>query len=102
MQDLFRYELSSHPSSLFEASGFMRQAKKATLSDAIWTTVNGNEVPSIALKLSGEQKMVQHVIDGGRVTLTSIAVATLCNIPWNLFRVCGLCQKKLQYPNRRF
>ena len=33
MQDLFRYELSSHPSSLLEASGFMRQAKKATLTD---------------------------------------------------------------------
>ena len=33
MQDLFRYERSNHPSSLFEASGFMRQAKKATLTD---------------------------------------------------------------------
>ena len=35
-QEIFRYELCSFPSALFESSSLMRAANKATLTDAIW------------------------------------------------------------------
>ncbi|VDI77901.1 Hypothetical predicted protein [Mytilus galloprovincialis] len=34
--EIFSYELSSQPSSMFDSSGFMRAASKSTLADAIW------------------------------------------------------------------
>ncbi|CAC5362548.1 unnamed protein product [Mytilus coruscus] len=34
--EIFGYELSSQPSSMFDSSGFMRSASKSTLADAIW------------------------------------------------------------------
>uniref|UniRef100_K1PNZ9 Uncharacterized protein n=1 Tax=Magallana gigas TaxID=29159 RepID=K1PNZ9_MAGGI len=36
--ELFQYELSSFPSSMFEANGLLKQAAKATLGEAIWST----------------------------------------------------------------
>ncbi|CAG2195214.1 unnamed protein product [Mytilus edulis] len=34
--EIFSYELSSQPSSMFDSSGFMRAASKSTLADTIW------------------------------------------------------------------
>lgn len=36
--ELFQYELSSFPSSMFEANGLLKQAAKATLGEAMWST----------------------------------------------------------------
>ena len=38
MSELFKFQLSSHPSSLFDKSGMPREAEhKSNLADAIWT-----------------------------------------------------------------
>ncbi|CAC5386694.1 unnamed protein product [Mytilus coruscus] len=64
--ELFEYELSSFPSSLFEANGLPKQAAKATLADAIWNMddCHAQELP---------ETNVVHVIDGGSL---------LYRIPW--------------------
>lgn len=36
LSDIFQYELCSFPSSLFDNTGFLREAQKSTLADAIW------------------------------------------------------------------
>ena len=45
--ELFSYELSSFPSSMFEANGLPKQAAIATLGEAIWTMgdCQSSEVP---------------------------------------------------------
>ncbi|WAR17805.1 hypothetical protein MAR_032399 [Mya arenaria] len=53
----FEYELSSVPSTLFDACGFPKQPQKATLADAIWSLGN----------CSGEEsdhQQYQYVLDG--------------------------------------
>ena len=54
---VFEYELSTVPSSLFDASGFPRQPQKASLADAIWSLGD----------CKGEDftDQVCHVLDGG-------------------------------------
>ena len=37
MSELFEFELSSHPSSLFDNFGMPQEAHKSNLVDAIWT-----------------------------------------------------------------
>ncbi|CAC5384538.1 unnamed protein product [Mytilus coruscus] len=64
--ELFEYELSSFPSSLFKANGLPKQEGKATLADAIW---NMNDCHAQDLP---ETNIVQ-VIDGGSL---------LYRIPW--------------------
>ncbi|CAG2256238.1 unnamed protein product [Mytilus edulis] len=64
--ELFEYELSSFPSSLFEANGLPKQAAKATLADAIWNIgdCQAQELP---------ETNIVHVIDGESL---------LYRIPW--------------------
>ena len=42
----FKHELSTHPSALFEPNGFMREADKPSLADAIWNTSKATEMPT--------------------------------------------------------
>ena len=58
MTELFKYELSSFPSSMFESNRFLRQAAKSTLANAIW---NSGTRQAANLPTSD----VVHVIDGG-------------------------------------
>ena len=37
ISEVFKYELSSIPSSLFDNSGFMREPQKSALAQAIWS-----------------------------------------------------------------
>ena len=37
VEDIFKYELSGYPASLFDSSGLLREANKPLLADAIWT-----------------------------------------------------------------
>jgi hypothetical protein len=58
MTELFKYELSSFPSSMFESNGFLRQVPKSTLADAIW---NSGTCQATNLPTSNDA----NVIDGG-------------------------------------
>ena len=61
-KELFRYELCSFPSSLFESPDFLRQPNKASLADELWMLLPASGyVPGD----SSEPKDVQFVIDGG-------------------------------------
>ena len=55
----FKYELSTHPSALFEPNGLMRDADKPALADAIWNTAKATEMP----KPSNREEM-NYVLDG--------------------------------------
>ena len=66
VEDLFRYELCSHPSSLFDTSGLLRAANKPSLSNAIWQ-LGTCGVDEIA------QENVNYVLDGGSL---------IHRIPW--------------------
>lgn len=57
MSELFKFELSSHPSSLFDNSGMPREAHKSTLADAIWKS---GECGVDALPVD-----TKYVLDGG-------------------------------------
>lgn len=60
-KELFRYELCSFPSSLFETPDFLRQPNKAALADELWKLVIANgTAPSLSVLND-----VQFVIDGG-------------------------------------
>ena len=62
IKELFRYELCSFPSSLFETPDSLRQPNKASLADELWKFWPASGyVPGD----SSETKDVQFVIDGG-------------------------------------
>ena len=65
----FKYELSTHPSALFEPNGLMREADKPALADAIWNTAKATEMP----KPSNREEM-NYVLDGG---------ALIQRLPWS-------------------
>ena len=63
-KELFRYELCSFPSSLFESPDFLRQPNKASLADELWKCLPASGyVPGD----SSEPNDVQFVTDGGSV-----------------------------------
>ena len=66
--EVFKYELSSYPSSLFESLTFLRQANKSLLADEIWKSVSV-DTPGLAASDN-----LQYVLDGG---------ALLQKIPWS-------------------
>ena len=58
VEDLFRYELCGHLSSLFDSSGLIRQANKPSLANAIWELGNcGTD--------QVKEDDVHYVLDGG-------------------------------------
>ena len=66
VEDLFRYELCGHPSSLFDTSGLLREANKPLLANAIWEH-------GICGVDQVTQDNVQYVLDGGSL---------IHRIPW--------------------
>ncbi|VDI23946.1 Hypothetical predicted protein [Mytilus galloprovincialis] len=85
--ELFEYELSSFPSSLFEANGPPKQAAKATLADAIWNMgdCQAQELP---------ETNIVHVIDGGSL---------LYRIPWIKGQTFSqICMKYIDHIRKRF
>ena len=65
-EDLFRFELCSHPSALFDSSGLLRESQKSSLATSLWAQgdCSANE---------GFEE-VQYVLDGGSL---------LHRIPWS-------------------
>lgn len=75
--EIFAYELSSQPSSMFDSSGFMRSASKSTLADTIWNLGDCNtECTDI---------VYSYVVDGGSL---------MHKIPWTNGLTFGeICQR---------
>ena len=48
--------------SLFDASGFLREANKPPLADAIWAVTRGDETPVLC---EDESASMTYVLDGG-------------------------------------
>ena len=84
---LFRFELCSYPSALFDDSLMLRAPQKAILANAIWTRLP----PDIA----GPTGEVQHVLDGG---------ALLHRIAWphGFPTYRGICTLYCDYVSRYF
>ena len=59
----FKYELSTHPSALFEPNGLMREADKPSLTDAIWNTAKATEMPT-----PSNREEMNYVLDGGALS----------------------------------
>ena len=57
--EIFKYELCSQPSALFEPSGLLRES---VLADVIWTDRDGNQMPGPSLT---ELSSMQNVLDRG-------------------------------------
>ena len=56
ISEVFKYELSSIPSSLFDNAGLLREAQKSTLADALWKQGDCSY---------SQDKPTTYVIDGG-------------------------------------
>ena len=60
--EIFKYELCSQPSAIFEPSELLREAKKFVLADVSWTDCDGNQMPGPS---PTELSSMQNVLDGG-------------------------------------
>ena len=86
MYDLFRYELSNHPSSLFDTAGLPRQAQKSSLAESIWSV---GDCSADALPPN-----TYFVLDGGSL---------LHKFPWphkSTFQ--DICNMYVQYVQRKY
>ena len=84
--NMFSYELSTFPSSLFEPSGMPREANKPTLGDCIWNMGDCSciSLPSACL----------FVLDGGSL---------LQRLPWLKNATFeSICQSYVDYVTKRY
>lgn len=58
MEEIFKYELCNHPTSLFDKHGLLREATKSHLADALFSTVQMNMT-------GGDKPPDFQVLDGG-------------------------------------
>ena len=88
---MFRYELCSYPTALFDAPLMLRQPQKPVLADALWAKLTGDAT-------SGPSGDVRYVLDGG---------ALLHRIPWPrgsptykevCILYCNYIEKKVWHP----
>ena len=85
--DLFKYELATHPPSLFDNNGLPRQANKSQLADALWKLGTLEPVLSISTD-------VQYVLDGGSL---------LHHIPWRKDATFSdICQEYVIFMERHY
>lgn len=88
----FGFELSSHPTSLFDDSGLPREANKPALADALWVLSKQGE--STSEQPTDVPAGVQYVLDGG---------ALLQRIPWQKgMTVEEICQRYVNYVTARY
>ena len=89
ISEVFKYELSGVPSSLFDNTGLMREPQKSALAQAIWS--HGD--CSLDEDYQPEQT-INHVIDGGSL---------LQRIPWEKGSTFGdICNKYYEYLSQKF
>ena len=85
--EIFKYELCSVPSSLFESDGLPREAHKSTLAEALWNTADCS---------ASEEEMdnVDYVLDGGSL---------LHRIPWTRGDTfTSICKIYTNYVTRKY
>jgi hypothetical protein len=87
LPDIFRFELCSHPPSLFESRYVMRPANKPALADAIWALMPGDVVVAM-----GKSPYV--FIDGGSL---------LHRIPWQRGSTYNdICNMYTRYVTKKY
>ena len=62
VEDIFIYEQYAYPAALLDARGFLREANKPHLADAIWVVARGDETPVFC---EDEPASMTCVLDGG-------------------------------------
>ena len=76
----FIYEMSPHPSALFEPNGLMREADKPSLADAIWNTAKATEMPT-----PSNREEMNYVLGSG---------ALIQRLPWShnasFYSICNV------------
>ncbi|KAK6181968.1 hypothetical protein SNE40_009743 [Patella caerulea] len=88
VQEIFKYELCSNPSSLFEPSGLLRQANKPILADAVWALGRGNEMPA------PDEEDMSYVLDGGSL---------IQRLPWKRDETFdSICKSYVDYVIRKY
>jgi len=86
MGNVFNHELCPVPASLFDNTGCMREAQKATLAEAIWC------LGDCAANPESDENMV-YILDGGSL---------LHKIPWPRgYTFKGICQLYVDYVRKR-
>ena len=84
---LFKYELCSHPTALFDNVGLPRQPNKATLADALWEMVKEEQTEP-----NGDE--LHYVLDGG---------ALLQRLPWSRGETFeNICQMYVTYVTKHY
>ena len=84
-----KYELSTHPSALFEPNGLMREADKSSLADAIWNTAKATEMPT-----PSNREEMNYVLDGG---------ALIQRLPWSHnVTFDSICNKYVNYVEQKY
>ena len=84
---LFKYEMSSYPSALFDSSLLPRQANKSVLADAIWAQTESQQTPRPV-------EDVRYVVDGG---------ALIHRVIWpHGVTYDAVCSMYVQYVQRRY
>ncbi|KAK6172757.1 hypothetical protein SNE40_016353 [Patella caerulea] len=88
VQEIFKYELCSNLSSLFEPSGLLRQANKPILADAVWALGRGNEMPA------PDEEDMSYVLDGGSL---------IQRLPWKRDETFdSICKSYVDYVIRKY
>ena len=91
VEDIFKYELCAYPAALFDASGFLREANKPPLADAIWAVAHGDDTPVLC---EDESASMTYVLDGGSL---------LQRLPWQKeVTFDDLCQSYVDYVRRKY
>ena len=84
---MFKYELCSHPTALFDNVGLPREPNKSTLADALWEMVKQEQTEP-----NGDD--LQYVLDGG---------ALLQRLPWSRGETFeNICQMYVTYVTKRY
>lgn len=88
IEAVFKYELCSYPSSLFNSSLLLREADKPAFADAIWKLSEPHDCSNII------QGNIQYVLDGG---------ALLHRIPWSHGATYKeICNRYTEYVTRKY
>jgi ribosomal protein L37AE/L43A len=75
--EVFKYELSSVPSSMFDCNGLPREASKSNLANAIWAC--GSDCTH---EIDGEG--FQYVLDGGSLLQRNVDIRLCYNACFNI------------------
>ena len=91
VEDIFKYEPCTYPVALFDASGFLREANKPPLADAMWAVPHGDETHFLC---EDESTSMTNVLVGG-----SLLKRLRCQ---NEVTFIDLCQSYVDYVRMKY